>query len=1118
MSFLGNAVKLINFRNGIRGWKSPVAGGSDVDVSSTQNMDFDFSIRDYAKESFLVLIKKPLSRYMLKFMRIASLTISGILCGVVVAVVCVAIFLQFGSIGSTLLSSLVVNELESLLPDMDISVKSTMLRKNLDTGSIEIAIKKLKLDDMAIHKLSILPDYLASLKQQRLVMRTVYLEAPKIEVNFFSNLKLTSFNPNFEKRGSNKENKELFEPASVIDSLRRLMNGVTVKLINADVSIGINDTNWQLKNLYCEHKMGDKFPSMIDCSLVMPEQLYTTNVGIIRNGFGKKCTYDVKLGAINPTIMYNKLIGSDLVLDRKLLAMIDGYNLPVSGHIKLNFNEDDLVDGDFDLVGSTGAIKLPVKNTLSLNLGKRIDSGSISGSFSPSRAKINSLNIMYGNSGVQFTGIDVPLNEYKFLDVANIDGTLSLTNIDVHEIDSLLPDNISRSAIPIFKNYLPGFKLELFKIDLRGPIGFGDRENNGVIMVDHGVFRIKNAKVSFGDSIISNIDASGSISDDGFDIKLTGANFKNAKVNNGIFFLSKKDNSLIGRVNVDIKIDEISSYLRNISPKLASLPLEKLNIGGVANMNLKLVRSQVDPEIKKNLPFRVVEGSGIVKSSDNSKELKISWDKNGLSASGDVRSGESNISLRVEEDFANNSGVGSYSFTSNSAFLKALAPNFRGICDGNFTLKINSSWEGAKEEGDISLDLKNATMLLPMVGHMKQRADDGVFTAHLVKDNGKLEFSNMCLRTKESRINGNMLMDDAGNILRCAFDKFDVNDCSAKINILRDDDGKVLFSAVGDGLNASKAISALDQLDKNTLISAYIDLKEMVISRIHRVKNVKGNFDIKKGRITGGSCYAVINQDTTVALTSKDIDGGNDSMISLSFSNAGELLKYLKITDTVKGGSINVVLKISKNADQSLSGAFEMNDFIVKNNAHLMKLVYLSSNSWLPNSDNVALCFNLCDGNFTIADNQINATGRAISPNIGIFFNGSYDRLSDNFDVSGVSLPMSSVLNNYGNSGESLAANYTFTGPLENPIVSVKPMRLMSNYDLNEMFGHVLPVAISSDHTGCAPTGESLSDPFSKNAFDVNVSETPKANAHRNLEHSTDKKFGVKITRGSKKT
>ncbi|MDR3187533.1 MAG: hypothetical protein LBT63_03865 [Holosporaceae bacterium] len=1122
MSFFSNAVKLINMKR----------GGCDVEPQMAPPVDgqnieqLDFSLRNYAKESFSVLIVKPLSGCMLKIIRTISFVITGVLSGLVIAAICIGIFLQFGSVENTVLSSFIVNKFESLVPDMDLSIKSAMLQRNAETGSIEITMKKVRLNDLAMPRVSILPDYGESLKQHRLVPKIVYIANSKINMDISNGFKSITFNPNLEKGGSNRA---LFEPASAtIDSLKGMVDKDTlVKFTNADVSISLNGVNWNLKNVYCEHKVGDRFPRIIDCSLMLPEQEYTTAISLSRTTSGKKHCYDVKLGSLNPSIVSDAFTRGDILLDGRILALIEGYNLPISGNINLNFDGEKFLGGDFDLVGATGSIKLPVRNTLSLNLGKKIDSGSVSGSFSKDGAKINSINIAYGNSGIQLTGIKVPLSEYRFLDIANIDGTLSLTNVNVQEMDALLPNNISKSTVPTFRNYLPGFKLELFKVDLRGPIAFGSRADAETLLVGQGIFKIKDAKIPLGNHIISNISATGSISDDGFDIKLTGANFRNTKINSGIFFLSKKDDSWIGKINADITVKEISSYARDISHKLAALPLDKLDIKGIANLDLKLVRVRGDSQLKGDLPFRIVEGAGVFKSDNHSRELKIFWDSDGLFVNGDVSAGSNSVNIRMEEDFLNNSGTGSFNFISNSGFLSALIPNFHKICDGNFNLKINTSWDEAKEEYDVALNLKNAVMMLPMIGALKQKDENGLFTAHVTKKDGNFEFSKINLDSRYSKINGSMVLNDVGDILRCSLDKFEMNNSSAKINILRDEDKKIMFSAVGDSLDASRGVATCNQLDRDTVVSAYIDLKELIISGNHKVKNAKGSFNIKNGKIVGGACYAVIGEDTTLALSSKDLDGSNDSVVSLSASNAGEFLKYLQITDTVSGGSINFVTKTSKGMDQSLSGAFEMSDFIVKNNSQLMKLIYLSSSSWFPNSDNVSVGFNFCDGNFVITDGQISISGRAVSPTIGISYKGAYSRINDTFDISGVSVPMSSLLNNKGSS-EAFAANYSLTGSLGTPSISVKPLQLMSTDALNDVFGHMLPITVSSGghvNEDIAPTSRKfLSDPFSRMAFDKKANEKPVEELEDLEEKSpksaadTRKKFGVKITRGMKRT
>ncbi|MDR1561226.1 MAG: hypothetical protein LBS23_02625 [Holosporaceae bacterium] len=1116
MSFWSNAVKLI-------GGKSNTDASSKNFVSEdqsaeNQSADFDFALRNYVKESFSVLIIKPLSNCALKIMKISSLIITGLLSGTLIALLCGAILLQFGSIENVVLSSLIISKFEKLLPDVELSMKSAMLQWNPDTKSVEIVMKKARLNDLLIPKISILPNYIESLKQQRLITKSISLINPKININAEDDFQNISFNPNFEKGGSNKS---LFEPIYTLSDLKNIVDKNTlIKLINANISICENGIDWNLNNAYCEYNVNEPLPSSMDCSITLPTEKYTTNLSLKRTALeGKKSICDIKIESLNPFALNKILIKRSVPLDARIHTMLDGYCLPVSGNIKLNFDDKKFLGGRFNLSGGSGAIRLPAKNSLSLNLGKRIDNGSVCGSFSENRAVIDFINISYGNCGLQLTGIEVPLSEYKFLDIANIDGTLSLTNIDVQEMEAILPDNISKSMIPTFKNFLPGFRLELFKVDLKGPVVFANRTTGENFVVGQGVFKMKNAKIPIGEQVITNLDAIGNISNDGFDVKLSNANFGDIKVNNGVFFISKKDNSWIGRVNADMPLKDISSHARNISHKLALLPIEKLNIRGIANFDMKLVRIQDDFLQKGGLPFRIIEGAGTIKTKDNTGEFSLSWNDKGLFVTGDVNTGKNSVSLRIEEDFKNNSGVGTICCDSSSDFLNALIPSFRAICDGDFRLKINTAWYGNKQKHDISLNLKNSTFTLPMIGALKEKKEDGVFTATILKKEDGLEFSKMQLNAKNSQIRGRMTFDNNKKITKCILDKFVVNGCSAKINFIRDNDHRILFSAVGDSLNVSNTLSMLTQFENNTVISTYLNLQEMIVFDIFKIKNVKGSLSIKGGKIIDGACYGVVGKDTTLALTAKDIEKTNESIISISSTNAGELLKYMRITDTILGGNINFVIKVSKDQGQSFSGAFEMKDFIVKNNIHLTKLISLSSTNLIPNLEGLVIGFNLSDGKFVVAEDQITLIGRAVSPAAGISYSGSYDRISDNFNISGISVP-SSPLNSKDND-ESFVADYYISGSLGMPVLSVKPLKLVRNEMLKEIFGQTLAIISASTerrNDEIEYLEGNISDPFSHSAFDGKTEVVSNANVRKSIskKQSIDKKFGVKITRGVK--
>ena len=280
-------------------------------------------------------------------------------------------------------------------------------------------------------------------------------------------------------------------------------------------------------------------------------------------------------------------------------------------------------------------------------------------------------------------------------------------------------------------------------------------------------------------------------------------------------------------------------------------------------------------------------------------------------------------------------------------------------------------------------------------------------------------------------------------------------------------------------------------MDSKNLFETYVNFKNIRISDILSMRNVKGNFELLNKKVVGGACYAVFGTNSTLAVSAKDIPNSDDYVLSLSASDAGEFCKYMKLSDSIKGGNINLVIKSSKNSSQSSSGVFEMKDFIVKNNAQLNRLVSLSSTNLMNDFENLSVGFNTCMVNFVMADNQIKfENGRAISPSIAISFNGNYDRLTDDLSLTGISVPMSMLLSAQNNNG-ALAAGYDLKGTLADAQLSVKPLKLIRNDNLRRTFGNMLPIPLFEyqANNSIAPSfaSEDFRDPFSQGAFDKKV-------------------------------
>jgi hypothetical protein len=368
-----------------------------------------------------------------------------------------------------------------------------------------------------------------------------------------------------------------------------------------------------------------------------------------------KDLYDVTVDSINPICIYNAFAGRNTVIE-DIMPLIKGHNLPVSGNMKLRFYGEKFVDCRFDLSLGSGCIRLPDKSTISLNLGKRIDSGTISGVFSLDNIMVNSMSICYGNSGLQLTGIKIPMYlPFKCNNIISMNGTLSLTNIDTREMESILPNHISRSIMPVFKHYSPGFKLESFRIDLRGSIALEGKQCRDELEMKQGVFKIKDAKIPFDGDLVTNVNATGTVLSDGIDIKLSNAVLKDTKINNGVFFISNKDNSWIGNINASIPVKNMLSYIKEISPKLEPLQLvlKKSKVDGIATADMKVVRVIGDKLKNKRLPFRIVEGDGMIKF-DKNKSIKLSWNEKKLTGRGDIPSGDNSIHVQIREDFVKN--------------------------------------------------------------------------------------------------------------------------------------------------------------------------------------------------------------------------------------------------------------------------------------------------------------------------------------------------------------------------------------------------------------------------------------------------------------------------------
>jgi hypothetical protein len=107
--------------------------------------------------------------------------------------------------------------------------------------------------------------------------------------------------------------------------------------------------------------------------------------------------------------------------------------------------------------------------------------------------------------------------------------------------------------------------------------------------------------------------------------------------------------------------------------------------------------------------------------------------------------------------------------------------------------------------------------------------------------------------------------------MKCSLDNFENSGNSAKIGFSKKGDN-ISFSAIGSHADISRIMSIFNEVGKDVSVSAYVNLNEMALSGTKKIRNVKGSLNFKNGKVVGGACYGVIGEDTTLALTAKEIE------------------------------------------------------------------------------------------------------------------------------------------------------------------------------------------------------------------------------------------------------
>ncbi len=190
---------------------------------------------------------------------------------------------------------------------------------------------------------------------------------------------------------------------------------------------------------------------------------------------------------------------------------------------------------------------------------------------------------------------------------------------------------------------------------------------------------------------------------------------------------------------------------------------------------------------------------------------------------------------------------------------------------------------------------------------------------------------------------------------------------------------------------------------------------------------------------------------------------GKEYLLQVDSNDAGSALKFLRVYDYFKGGTLSVEAK--RGADKTMIGHAKARNFKLIKTGVFTKLLTLASFTGIVDMlSGEGITFTHFDAPFEYnGERLILSKARAFGNVLGISGSGSYDEVQKMFDFKGMIAPaygLNSLLGKIplvgsllsGRDGTIFAVNYQITGPLSDPDISINPLSALSPNSLKELW------------------------------------------------------------------
>ena len=784
-------------------------------------------------------------------------------------------------------------------------------------------------------------------------------------------------------------------------------------------------------------------------------------------------------------------------------------------------NSEKIIDKiDFELNGEKGKIRFANDENYDYDISGLILKGELSGNLEHVKITDASLNLdnQLAKLGLDIKGLKQWLTTSSPKDL-QISLNAKVPELETDKLSRFWPKYFGFKAWEWCKQNLFGGMIK--NGDFIFNFGYDEKQQNISFQSLSGKADIENGNLTYLDTMpkVTNIYGIASFSEHNIRIDLNKAKSDDVVLNSGyvdLYDLNKEDNFLKLELNGVGAITDILKLIDHEPLKYASeLGINPEAIKGSATADLGLafeLRQDLDPasiEVSVDAVLRDVMIKNALKDKTiEAKTLNFNLNNQGMNISGVANIEGLPLTLLWDEKFATKDYQRRYqiSFNFDDVFKQKTelnaaaldAPYIKGTIP---TKAIITVYPDNRTIVDVHGNLRETTIDYSFLGFEKKAGINGEITAQINVSGSEISsIPNFSLTKPDFKLNGNISFDKQGKVSLVDITNIKGPKTNAKAKIefnhTPEENIKIIvsgseydlsdfFASDEDEIEArrkrraelkAKATQSANNENEeniwentpNTDISIAVD-KLWTNDKVS-IRNVAGNAKILNNigvhemHLVGNFKPNKNNPKYKPYLKLDYIPRpNNEYLLSIDSNNAGSTLRFLRLYDYMRGGTLSINAK--RGADKKFVGHAKARDFnLVKTNIFAKLLTLASFTGIVDMLSGDGIAFTHFDAPFEYANSKfILKDAKGFGNVIGISLSGGYHTKYQEFDIRGLIAPAYG-LNTFlgkiplvgtllsGKDGTIFAVNYQITGNIDEPEMDINPLSALSPNSVKDLW------------------------------------------------------------------